>query len=106
MQTIEMEDTMNEVLLPPTIPPEILTRLAREAEDRETVLQSILQRFEQRYQVPLEMLEERLKRGEGTEHPDWEDSIEWRNAVEALQRVRLTRGLFEWLLRSIAPSHV
>ncbi len=99
---------MSDVLLgtlPQSISLETLARLAHEAEDREEILQSILQRFEQRYQVPLETLEERLKRGEGTEHPDWEDSIEWRNAVEALQRVRLTRGLFEWLLRSIAPSH-
>ncbi|MCX7839968.1 MAG: hypothetical protein N2559_11020 [Anaerolineae bacterium] len=100
---------MTEVLvntLPKGVSPETLARLAREAQDRESVLQSIIQRFEQRYQVPLEVFEERLSRGEGNEHPDWEDSIEWRNAVEALQRVRLSRGLFEWLLHSIAPSPV
>lgn len=89
--------------LPKGVSQETLARLAREAQDRESVLQSIIQRFEQRYQVPLEVLEERLSRGEGNEHPDWEDSIEWRNAVETLQRVRLARGLFEWLLHSIAP---
>jgi hypothetical protein len=96
-----MESLVN--TLPTGISQETLARLAREAQDREAVLQSIVQRFEQRYQIPLQALEERLNRGEGSEHPDWEDSIEWRNAVEALQRVRLARGLFEWLLRSIAP---
>jgi hypothetical protein len=52
----------------------------------EILLQQVIQQMEQRYDDSLETLEVRLARGEGQEHPDWEDSIEWRNAVEALQR--------------------
>jgi hypothetical protein len=64
----------------------------------------VTNRFEEQYGQPLAELEARLARGEGSEHPDWEDSIEWRNAEEALQRARVMRRLLEWLLPSIAPS--
>ena len=45
-----------------------------------------------------EALEARLARGEGVEHPDWEDSIEWRNAAQTLQRTEKMWSLLEWLL--------
>jgi hypothetical protein len=91
---------------PSGISENMLSGLLDETRDRESVLKAILQRFEQRYGGSLEELESRLKRGEGQEHPDWEDSIEWRNATEALQRTRVMRSLLEWLLPSIAPSLV
>ncbi len=90
--------------LPSDISHEVLAQLVEELHSRETVLQAMIRRFEERYGGSLEALEARLARGEGPEHPDWEDSIEWRNAVEALQRTRILRSLLEWLLRSIAPS--
>src|SRR6266849_5899475 len=89
---------------PSGISPEALAQLLDDIRNRENVLRGIVQRFEQRYGVSLEALETRLARGEGCEHPDWEDSIEWRNAVEALQRNQVMRRVLEWLLRSIAPS--
>ena len=84
---------------PTEVTRDALTGLLDEMRNRDTVLQAVVRRFERRYGT-LEALEARLERGEGPEHPDWEDSIEWRNAVEALQRTRLARSLFEWLLRS------
>ncbi len=90
--------------LPSGISRETLTRLLEDTRNREALLQATIQRFAGRYGGSLEMLEARLARGEGPEHPDWEDSIEWRNAVDALQRTQLMRSLLEWLLRSIVPS--
>jgi len=90
--------------LPSGVSHEMLVQLLDELRSREAILQAMIQRFEQRYDGSLEALEARLARGRGPEHPDWEDSIEWRNAVEALQRTRTLRSLLEWLLRSIAPS--
>ncbi len=71
---------------PTGISMETLTRLLDDLRGRESLLQAMIGRLEQRYGGPLEMLEARLSRGDGSEHPDWEDSIEWRNAVEILQR--------------------
>lgn len=90
--------------LPSSIPREALTPLLDDVRNREAVLQAMIRRFEQHYGDSLETLEARLGRGEGREHPDWEDSIEWRNAVEVLQRTQVMRRLLEWLLSSIAPS--
>ena len=101
------EKTMSEVTLralPSSVSRETLTPLLDDVHNREVVLQAMLRRFEQRYGDSLEALEARLARGEGPEHPDWEDSIEWRNAVEALQRTRVMRRLLEWLLSSTVPS--
>ena len=90
--------------LPSSVSRETLTPLLDDMHNREVVLQAMLRRFEQRYGDSLEALEARLARGEGPEHPDWEDSIEWRNAVEALQRTRVMQRLLEWLLSSTVPS--
>lgn len=73
-------------LLPTDISKETLGTLLSDTSGRTMVLQSTIVRFEERYKVPLDVLEARLARGEGSEHPDWEDSIEWRNAIETLQR--------------------
>jgi hypothetical protein len=74
-------------VLPTGISTETLGHLLMDASGRTHVLQAAIQRFETRYQVPLAVLEARLARGEGSEHPDWEDSIEWRNAVEIIERL-------------------
>jgi hypothetical protein len=83
---------------------ETLSRLLDDMHNREAILQAMIRRFERHYGDSLEALEARLAQGEGPEHPDWEDSIEWRNAVEALQRTWVMRSLLEWLLGLIAPS--
>lgn len=68
------------------VDPTTLRKLAEETQGRETLLRQVIRQMEQQYGCSLAELEARLSRGEGQEHPDWEDSIEWRNAVEALQR--------------------
>ena len=68
------------------VDPTTLRKLAEETQGREILLRQVIRQMEQQYDCSLEELEARLARGEGQEHPDWEDSIEWRNAVEALQR--------------------
>lgn len=63
--------------------------LLDDTRQREQLLLTVTRRFEEKYNQPLAALETRLAQGEGQEHPDWEDSIEWRNAEESLQRTRL-----------------
>ena len=81
-----------------------LIRLLEETRTREVLLRQTARRLRQQYQCSLEELEARLAQGKGGEHPDWEDSIEWRNSVEMLQRTQLLRSLLEWLVNSIEPS--
>jgi hypothetical protein len=100
---------MSEMILetfPPGISHLTLNQLQVEMQNRETLLQGIIQRFTRHYTCDLASLEARLARGEGAEHPDWEDSIEWRNAVETLQQTRFMRSLLEWLLRLNVPSRI
>jgi hypothetical protein len=88
--------------LPQNISRTALIHLREDLSRRESVLQAMLGRFESQYGTQLEILESRLAQGQGQEHPDWEDSIEWRNAVEELQRATLMKSVLEWLLRSKA----
>lgn len=81
-----------------------LQKILEETRGREVLLEERIRQMEQRYDCSLEELEARLARGEGREHPDWEDSIEWRNAAEALQRARTLQDILEWLVNSLAPS--
>lgn len=88
--------------LPQNISRSALTSLRADLSRRESLLEAVVKRFQQKYAISLDALESRLANGEGQEHPDWEDSIEWRNAVEELQRASLMKSVLEWLLRSKA----
>ena len=85
---------------PKNISRNALTRLRDDLSRRESVLQAMIQRFETQYNVSLESFESRLAEGKGREHPDWEDSIEWRNALDALKQADLMKRVLEWLLQS------
>lgn len=85
---------------PKSISRNALTRLRDNLSRRESVLQSMVSRFENQYNSSLDALEQRLAQGIGQEHPDWEDSIEWRNALDELQQADLMKRVLEWLLRS------
>lgn len=87
---------------PENISRSALTRLRADLARRESVLDALIGRFKKKYGGTLEALESRLMQGQGQEHPDWEDSIEWRNAVEELQRANLMKSVLEWLLHSKA----
>jgi len=65
---------------------EILKKLKEEA----GYYEAIVKKFEKKYGCSLEELERRIER-EGVpvdDHEIWEDSIEWRNAVEELGKLR------------------
>jgi len=65
---------------------EIVKRLREEVEYYE----AIVKKFEVKYGCSLKELEERIEK-EGVpvdNHEIWEDSIEWRNAVEELERLK------------------
>jgi hypothetical protein len=86
--------------LPQNISRNALSNLRDDILRRETMLQAMINRFETKYGMTLDALESRLAQGKGQEHPDWEDSIEWLNAQEELQRADLMKSVLEWLLRS------
>ena len=87
---------LDATMLPPGINRKMLAGFAAEVDGREAVLRAMIERFERRY-GSLDELEARLDKGQGSEHPDWEDSIEWRNAEATLRRAQNMRSLFEWL---------
>ncbi len=66
---------------------------------RADLLCQIIHGFERKYRCSLETLERKLENREVAEHPSWEDSIEWRNAVEQLERIETSRNIFAWLDR-------
>ena len=64
---------------------EIVKKLREEVEYYE----AIVKKFEKKYGCSLEELEKRIEK-EGVpidNHEIWEDSIEWRNAVEELEKL-------------------
>lgn len=73
---------------PPNITPAKLESLQSDASARKELLRQWIETFEARYQCSLEALERKLENVEIEEHPAWEDSIEWRNAVEQLDRIQ------------------
>jgi hypothetical protein len=81
-----------------------LESLRREVHARKNLLLQIIQTFESRYECSLEELERKLENREIDEHPAWEDSIEWRNAVEQFDRIQLSESIFTWLQTLLTQS--
>jgi hypothetical protein len=69
---------------------------------RAELLRQVISHFEGKYQCSLETFERKLENLEVPEHPGWEESIEWRNAVEQLERIEMSRSIFTWLIRWLA----
>lgn len=71
---------------------EIVKRLLSELE----YYKAIITKFEKKYRCSLDELEKKIER-EGVpldNHEIWEDSIEWRNAVEEVEKLKkLIEGL-------------
>lgn len=88
----------------PDISPDKLESLRDEVTARKNFLQQRLDLFEARYQGPLAELERKLDQGQIEEHPAWEDSIEWRNAVEQLENIQLSESIFAWLQNLLRQS--
>ena len=73
---------------------EIVKKLREEVEYYE----AIVKKFEKEYGCPLEELEKKIER-EGVSidnHEIWDDSIEWRNAVEELEKLKKILGDLRW----------
>ncbi len=72
--------------------------------NRERVLRQRILTFESRYSGSLVDLDRKLNTLEIEEHPAWEDSIEWRNAVEQLNSTQLSEKIFKWLQNLLTQS--
>ena len=90
--------------LPEEITADSLEHLQASAASRETLLLQILQGFERKYGSSLEILERQLDNREVAEHPAWQESIEWRNALEELERAQVSRSIFAWLDNLLVQS--
>jgi hypothetical protein len=92
----------------PSLPKEItadsLEHLQESAANREALLLQVVQGFERKYGCSLETVERRLENQEVPEHPAWEESIEWRNALEELERAHASRSIFAWLDNLLVQS--
>ena len=71
---------------------------------RKNLLQRSIETFEARYKCSLTELERKLENLEIDEHPTWEDSIEWRNAVEQLDYIELSESILAWLQNLLMRS--
>ena len=92
--------------LPASLTTDTLRILEADATTRAELLRQIIGHFEGKYQCSLETFEQKLENLEVPEHPGWEESIEWRNAVEQLERIEMSRSIFAWLTRWLAQSGV
>lgn len=90
--------------LPGDVTPANLRNLKEDSAEQEVWLRQVIRGFERKYGCSLETFEQQLARAQAQEHPGWEDSIEWRNAVEELDRTRVSRSIFVWLDNLLAPS--
>lgn len=91
----------------PNISASALAGLQQQVQARRKLLQQRISAFEKRYHCTLPELEQKLETQEVEEHPTWEDSIEWRNALEQLEQTELSSSIFSWLqnlLTQSAPS--
>ena len=62
--------------------------------------EEVLAKFTLKY-GDLAEFEAKLTNAELPEHPHWEESIEYRNAYEELERLKKMKGVFEWILKSL-----
>ena len=88
--------------LPASVTTDMLRALEADAASRAELLRQIIGYFEDKYRCSLETFERKLENLEVPEHPGWEESIEWRNAVEQLERIEMSRSIFAWLIRWFA----
>jgi len=69
---------------------EVYEEIVRKLKEEEEYYEAIVRKFEKKYGCSLEDLERMIEK-EGVpidDHEIWEDSIEWRNAVEELEKLK------------------
>lgn len=90
--------------LPPSITLDGVRKLSADLGSRQRFLRQLIKGFERRYACSLEELNRRLNERDVSEHPTWEDSIEWGNALEQLAQAELMQAIATWLINSLKPS--
>lgn len=73
-----------------SIKKEVYEEIVRKFREEAKYYEAIVKKFEKKYGCSLEELEKRIEK-EGVpvdNHEIWEDSIEWRNAVEELEKLK------------------
>jgi hypothetical protein len=90
--------------LPATITLESVQQLKIGLATRAQLLRQIIAEFEGRYQCSLSELNAQIVARQKAEHPAWEDSIEWGNAVDQLGQVQLTQSIVAWLINLLTRS--
>jgi len=59
--------------------------------------EQVLKKFKSKY-GDLTEFESKVANAELPEHPYWENSIEYRNAYEELEGLKMMKGVFDWIL--------
>jgi hypothetical protein len=90
--------------LPPSVTPESIRALSATLASREAFLRQLIEGFERKYPFSLEELNRRLAARQISEHPAWEEAIEWGNALDQLAQVELMRSIVSWLTNLLKPS--
>ena len=73
-----------------SIKKEVYEKIVKSSPEEVEYYEAIVKKFEKKYRCSLEDLEKRIEE-EGVpvdNHEIWEDSIEWRNAVEKLEKLK------------------
>lgn len=100
-----MPQTATNTIGPPqSIHLETVTTLQNNVNTQQILLQQIIATFEKRYNCSLAELEHKLNNLDIDEHPAWEDSIAWRNAVEQLEQIKHSETIFSWLQALLTQS--
>lgn len=72
-----------------------LTLLEEKIDTEIALFQIIINKFKEKY-GNLEEFEHTLETCQIPEHPQWEESIEFRNATEELQNLKTLRSILTW----------
>ena len=73
-----------------SIKKEVYEKIVKKLREEVEYYEAIVKKFEKKYRCSLEDPEKRIEK-EGVpidNHEIWEDSIEWRNAVEELEKLK------------------
>jgi len=65
--------------------------------------EQILKKFRSKYGDLVEF-ESKIANAELPEHPNWERSIEYRNAYEELESLKRIKGVFDWILNLLTQQ--
>ena len=74
----------------PSVKKEVYEEIVRKLKEEVEYYEAIVKKFEKKYGCSLEELEKKIVK-DGVpidDHKIWEDSIEWRNAVEELEKLK------------------